>query len=68
MKIIIGGTAIFALPTFINAQNRNLQKAKMIVELNKALHTVSPGLFDVFFEDINHSSDGGIYSELVRHG
>jgi alpha-L-arabinofuranosidase len=67
LKVIIGGIAILALPTFINAQNKKLQKATIIVELNKSLHTVSPDLFGVFFEDINHSSDGGIYPELVRN-
>ena len=28
---------------------------------------VSPNLYGVFFEEINHSGDGGLYAELVRN-
>ena len=66
-NVMIGGIAIVASPSFINAQNTKLQKAKIAIELNKPLHPVSPSLFGVFFEDINHSSDGGVYPELVRN-
>ncbi|MBC9909862.1 alpha-L-arabinofuranosidase C-terminal domain-containing protein [Chitinophaga varians] len=29
--------------------------------------TVSPGMWGIFFEDINFSADGGIYAELVKN-
>ena len=29
--------------------------------------SVSPNLYGVFFEEINHSGDGGLYGELVRN-
>jgi alpha-L-arabinofuranosidase len=28
---------------------------------------VSPTLYGIFFEDINHAADGGIYAELIRN-
>lgn len=28
---------------------------------------ISPGLFGLFFEDINYSADGGLYAELVQN-
>jgi len=30
-------------------------------------HAVSPSLYGVFFEEINHAGDGGIYAEMVRN-
>lgn len=28
---------------------------------------VSPMLYGIFYEDINHAADGGLYAELVRN-
>lgn len=28
---------------------------------------VSPSLYGIFFEDINHAADGGLYAELIRN-
>jgi hypothetical protein len=28
---------------------------------------ISPDLFELFFEDINYSADGGLYAELVQN-
>src|SRR4051812_29120483 len=47
--------------------NSALAEANVTVEVNKPGHKVSPTLWGVFFEDINHSADGGIYPELVRN-
>lgn len=30
-------------------------------------HEVSPDLYGIFYEDINHAADGGLYAELVRN-
>ncbi len=37
------------------------------VDLNKSGHPVSPTLYGIFFEDINHAADGGLYAELIRN-
>ncbi len=34
---------------------------------DEILHESSPNLFGVFFEEINHAGDGGIYGELVEN-
>jgi alpha-L-arabinofuranosidase len=44
-----------------------VDKAKIVVEVNKPGHAISPTLFGVFFEDINLSADAGLYPELVRN-
>lgn len=28
---------------------------------------VSPMLYGIFYEDINHAADGGLYAELIRN-
>lgn len=43
------------------------QTTKITVDVNKPGHAISPALFGVFFEDINLSSDGGLYPEMVRN-
>ena len=42
-------------------------QSRITVQLDKPGHPVSPTLWGIFFEDINHSTDGGIYPELVRN-
>lgn len=41
--------------------------AKVMVDLTRPLHSVSPTLWGIFFEEINHAGDGGIYAEMVRN-
>jgi alpha-L-arabinofuranosidase len=41
--------------------------ATLRVEVDKPGHAISPTLYGIFFEDINCSADGGIYSEMVRN-
>ncbi len=42
-------------------------EAVISVDLVNPLHKVSPLLWGIFFEEINHSGEGGIYAELVRN-
>lgn len=44
-------------------------KDKLAVALDVAgSRRISPDLWGVFFEDISHSADGGLSSELVQNG
>jgi hypothetical protein len=61
------GLSLLILTSFLQAQVEGKAKAKITVEVNKPGHTISPTLFGIFFEDINLSSDGGIYPEHVRN-
>ena len=36
------------------------------VNVNKLGVEVSPMLYGIFFEEINHAGDGGLYAELLR--
>lgn len=52
-------TALMATSA-IHAQNISITPAQKG-------HDVSPGLYGIFFEEINHAGEGGLYAELVRN-
>ena len=37
------------------------------VDVNQRGPKISPTHYGIFFEDINHAADGGIYAELIRN-
>ncbi|HOC73435.1 MAG TPA: alpha-L-arabinofuranosidase, partial [Candidatus Hydrogenedentes bacterium] len=39
----------------------------LTVDTNTVVRETSPNLWGVFFEEINHSGDGGLYAEMVRN-
>ncbi len=41
--------------------------AQVTIDLADAGRPVSPLLYGIFFEEINHAGDGGLYAELVRN-
>jgi alpha-L-arabinofuranosidase len=59
------GTALLAAVLSLGQAGR--AQSRISVQLDKPGHPVSPTLWGLFFEDINHSTDGGIYPELVRN-
>lgn len=66
-KQLIAGLLLCVSSTVLNAQTTKVGKAKITVEVNKPGHRIPSTLFGAFFEDINHSSDGGLYPELIRN-
>jgi len=45
----------------------NAQTTKLTLDLTKPGATVSPMLYGLMTEEINHSYDGGLYAELIRN-
>jgi alpha-L-arabinofuranosidase len=41
--------------------------ASMTIQVDKPGVKVSPTLYGIFFEEINHAGDGGLYAELVQN-
>lgn len=39
----------------------------MSIDAGKPVHSVSPNLYGVFFEDINYAADGGLYAEMIQN-
>ena len=61
-RSLIGGVILsFACANLVAADNA------ISVSVDKPGVKVSPTLWGIFFEDINLSTDGGIYAELVRN-
>lgn len=56
--------AVGLLATVISG---NAQPGSISVAVDRPGHRIAPTLWGIFFEDINHSADGGIYPELVRN-
>ena len=44
-----------------------LAQPKLTLDLNKKGVSISPTHYGIFFEDINHAADGGLYAELIRN-
>jgi len=63
-KLLLCLSMLVMLPLFVHAQKAG--ETKVSIDVNKPGHKISPTLFGLFFEDINLSTDGGIYPELVR--
>ena len=57
--LLMGACAIFAVA--LQAQ------VTIDIDLLQRGPKVSPMLYGIFYEDINHAADGGIYAELIRN-
>ena len=58
------GTTTFV---FVMVASANAQVPKLTLDLSRATTNVSPMLYGLMTEEINHSYDGGLYAELVRN-
>jgi alpha-L-arabinofuranosidase len=63
-RLALVGTAVLmcAVTPLMRAQSR----AVLTVDVNRPKAAVSPTLYGLMTEEINHSHDGGLYAELVR--
>jgi alpha-L-arabinofuranosidase len=57
--------AIFLLS--IQMQAQIVAGEEIVVNVKGKGADVSPSMFGIFFEEINHAGDGGLYAELVRN-
>jgi alpha-L-arabinofuranosidase len=50
-------------------EQESARPVEAVVEVDAAAPgtAISPDLFGVFFEDLNHAADGGLYAELVQN-
>jgi alpha-L-arabinofuranosidase len=42
-------------------------QTKLTIDISKKGINISPTHYGIFFEDINHAADGGLYAELIRN-
>ena len=55
-----------ALCAVSNPQAARAQ-VSITVDASQPTHRLSPLMYGIFFEEINHAGDGGLYAELVRN-
>ncbi len=53
--------------TFFPLRAQSTGTASLTVQVDKPGIKVSPTLYGIFFEEINHAGDGGLYAELVQN-
>lgn len=56
---------LLALVTFTG--RTNAQDSEIYVDMGCRGHDVSPTMYGMFFEEINHAGDGGLYAEMVQN-
>jgi alpha-L-arabinofuranosidase len=58
----------FFIAALVGTAKITTNPAQLTLHIDQKGPRVSPSLFGVFFEEINHAGDGGIYAELIRNG
>ncbi len=51
--------------SLVSAQNS--QQARINIDISHQGIPLSPTMYGIFFEDINHAADGGLYAELIQN-
>lgn len=58
------GTAVTMLLTVASGA---VAQETLYVDAGYKGHDINPGMYGIFFEEINHSGDGGLYAELLQN-
>lgn len=58
---IIAAALIAAGAVTVSAQET------LYVDAGSKGHDINPNMYGIFFEEINHSGDGGLYAELLQN-
>ena len=48
-------------------QDTSVATEEVVVDLSRRGVEISPAMYGLFFEEINHAGDGGLYAELVQN-
>ena len=59
--------SITALFFFIISSLHAQQRATITIDVSKKEAPVSPTLHGIFFEEISHAGEGGLYAELIQN-
>ncbi len=68
MTLTLRKFCLFSLTlSFTLLCNATAQTAQLTIDTSKIVHPVSPMLYGLMTEEINHSYDGGLYAELLSN-
>ena len=59
---LVLSAGVLALPTA-----QATAKGTITIDASKPGAAIPPGLYGIFYEEISHAGDGGLYAELVRN-
>ena len=62
MKLLFTSVLLLTSVFYTSAQTEPIR-----IDLNQKGAVVSPNLYGIFFEEISHAGDGGLYAELVQN-
>lgn len=67
--ILLSVMAVSVLTLLSFTQRREEQNADCEITIDAGMPQLelSPDMYGIFFEDINHASDGGLYAELIQN-
>ncbi|MDR0844443.1 MAG: alpha-L-arabinofuranosidase, partial [Tannerella sp.] len=57
----------FAAVSLLLSCNKSSSKEEIVINLQEKGAEVSSSMYGVFFEEINHAGDGGLYAELLKN-
>src|SRR5689334_19283006 len=62
-------TLVIAIACLFTLSSANCRAAEpvIVVHANQPGTAINPGMWGVFFEDINFGADGGLYAELIKN-
>jgi len=58
--------AFFLLALALSSTKGWCQDSAITVDLSHPGAKISPSLYGIFFEEINHAGEGGLYAELLK--
>src|SRR5690242_21950707 len=67
MKKCLALIVILTTLSFLYSPEASAQEASLTLRLDQLDRKVSPDLYGLMTEEINHSYDGGLYGELIRN-
>lgn len=65
MNIDLGKHILFS--TLLCVSLTATAQVSMSIDAQKRTSSISPYQYGLFFEEINHAGDGGLYAELIRN-
>lgn len=60
---LFSGLAIAAFASLVSCQQYN----RVDIDLSQKGADVDKSMYGLFFEEINHAGDGGLYAELIQN-
>lgn len=67
MKTTFTTLSLIGLVVLSTVTSPGQPAATIRIDVGHPGHALSPTMYGVFFEDINHAADGGLYAELIQN-